>query len=233
MLDVARTFCDDVLPNTLARRKKFEPTRGAIVTLAMTSENSPSQDPALISPRVDTNGDAELWQQLCTFQNPLPMRVVTATWDELAGPSVLKFEIASTDAVFGSSSGDTTPPTHDLWRRDGYGTGPVGDHLGRIRSGVDSQNLAPWCLRTPSDPSVKTALESYWHDQWADGSPPPYCPVAFLSDEAGHLTDVEASDWSRRGAMNAGLSVFLYLDSVEHGTKPIPDYDHCEQLETN
>jgi hypothetical protein len=33
--------------------------------------------------------------------------------------------------------------------------------------------------------------------------------------------------------MNAGLSVFLYLDSVEHGTKPIPDYDHCEQLETN
>jgi sulfur relay (sulfurtransferase) complex TusBCD TusD component (DsrE family) len=40
-----------------------------------------------------------------------------------------------------------------------------------------------------------------------------------------------AIEWARRGAINAGLSVFLYLDSVMKGAVTIqPSYDHCEEL---
>ena len=43
------------------------------------------------------------------------------------------------------------------------------------------------------------------------------------------LIDVER--WSLRGAANAGIAVFLYLDQLEKGeVKPLPPYNKCEEL---
>jgi hypothetical protein len=68
---------------------------------------------------------------------------------------------------------------------------------------------------------------------------PPKCPIGV--SEAPYRSGIDsgwddqagsaAVDWSTRGAMNAGLAVFLYLDSVAKGIVPVqPAFDHCEQL---
>jgi hypothetical protein len=39
-----------------------------------------------------------------------------------------------------------------------------------------------------------------------------------------------ANKWAVRGAINAGMSVFLYVQSLEKESGPAPDYDQCELL---
>ena len=43
------------------------------------------------------------------------------------------------------------------------------------------------------------------------------------------LGNDEANEWAVRGAINAGFSVFLYVESIE-GTGPAPDYNQCSLL---
>jgi hypothetical protein len=50
-------------------------------------------------------------------------------------------------------------------------------------------------------------------------------------DIPGRRILTDAKRWALRGAVNAALSVFLYLDAIEHGTvTPKPPYNQCEQL---
>ena len=50
-----------------------------------------------------------------------------------------------------------------------------------------------------------------------------------MEDNEPLLVDVER--WSLRGAANAGVAVFLYLDQLERGTvKALPPYNKCEEL---
>jgi hypothetical protein len=39
----------------------------------------------------------------------------------------------------------------------------------------------------------------------------------------------QGNQWGVRGAINAGLAVFLYVQSIEN-TGPAPDYDQCSLL---
>jgi hypothetical protein len=125
-----------------------------------------------------------------------------------------------------------TPVRYHLFRRDKYGIAPVGDPKGVIRNGIDAFNAAPWCIRTPSD-DVKQKLEAdYWPSNAAPGSKIPYCPPNLLT-EGNRLSPDELDLWSRRGAMSAGLAVFLYLDNLTKGQlQRVPDYDRCEELVT-
>jgi mono/diheme cytochrome c family protein len=50
-----------------------------------------------------------------------------------------------------------------------------------------------------------------------------------IGKTADSQTDyVDARAWAARGAINAAMAVFLYLDGLEHGNKPQAPYNHCE-----
>jgi hypothetical protein len=44
---------------------------------------------------------------------------------------------------------------------------------------------------------------------------------------------LEAKHWAQQGAINAGLAVFLYLDSITKGKYAVqPAYNQCDQAKT-
>jgi mono/diheme cytochrome c family protein len=168
------------------------------------------------------NGDAEMWQTLCQLHNPPPIRVLTG--------GVYGNYLVVHDIAFGHG---TLVPAATY--PDGQ---PVGNHLGNIVS-YDSKsqselpsNLWPWCVDDDS-PDNKPGQKA-----WIDSNNFPICPPAVKQNAHGCTAnpdpatcfDPEAEDkWAVRGAINAGMSVFLYLRSIED-TGPPPDYDQCNLL---
>src|SRR5262249_13111101 len=133
-------------------------------------------------------------------------------------------------------------PQESLWYADAYpATAPVLDHHGQIVNGVTADNLFPLCIRKPDDSKQKAAADAFLAQQVVK---PPYCPAElFANNEQYKLASspnpdgpalprilTDARKWSVRGAINAALSVFLYLDSIERGVvMPKPAFNHCEQ----
>jgi hypothetical protein len=111
---------------------------------------------------------------------------------------------------------------------------PVGDPRGGVQIGIQPGNTAPWCLIRPTDQATIDRVEREWQAAHAGAGQPPYCPDAFLGTVDAPLNVYTAADverWATRGAMNAGMAVFLYLDALSKGQKRHPvAYDHCEQL---
>jgi hypothetical protein len=75
-------------------------------------------------------------------------------------------------------------------------------------------------------------------NSWIASNQFPICPasVITMSQNCGSGKPVgtcygndAASKWAVRGAINAGMSVFLYVQSIET-PGPSPDYDQCELL---
>ena len=92
-----------------------------------------------------------------------------------------------------------------------------------MQPGAHQGNLLPWCV-------VNTAAGREYAAAHPIGDPPeplPVCPANLgtpMSDEAQDL-------WALRGAMNAGLSVFMYLDLVTRDSKRVvPPYDRCDLM---
>ena len=50
-----------------------------------------------------------------------------------------------------------------------------------------------------------------------------------LQSGAQCFSDDGANRWAVRGAINAGMAVYLYVKSLENGT-PSPDYNQCNLL---
>ena len=156
---------------------------------------------------IKSNGDADLWRRVCSLNNRLPIRVIDVI--EPAGGGLPR-----TVYNYGSFyDGAPYPP----------GT-PVGDHRGKIVDGVSPDNLFPWCIRTPTEPSKLAFLDQYR----IDGRPLPMCPNAILSTPFS-ADDIDA--WTTRGALNAGFSVFLFLNELAHGRVDRVRYNECEKLE--
>jgi hypothetical protein len=73
----------------------------------------------------------------------------------------------------------------------------------------------------------------------SDGHPLPLCPdelfptgMAVKNPLQDRVFGAVLDQWATRGAINAGFSVFLYLDRALKGeVKRAPDYDHCELLQ--
>ena len=84
------------------------------------------------------------------------------------------------------------------------------------------------------------------HPVGKGGKAVPYCPPALFDKDAAGIsksllksvvdannnrTYIDGPRWASRGAINAGMAVFVYLDQVERGAVEIlPGYDQCEQL---
>jgi hypothetical protein len=190
------------------------------------------------------NGDAELWLRLCATSNPPPVHVVK--------PSARVTEeldvVAAYDTQGNLDIGGTFAPA--LVDPTLYPAGvPVGNELGGVDSTLEAPtasskgNLWPWCV---DDTSATPAQNT-----WIQSNNYPICPCNVkLMGGAGCQAGVGVPDvsscvpsaqvgacydtatgntWSVRGAINAGMSVFLYVQSIET-SGPAPDYDQCTLL---
>ncbi|MDX2054742.1 MAG: hypothetical protein SFV15_20235 [Polyangiaceae bacterium] len=205
MLQVAMELCRQVLPGQSTR---FNPERGHFVTEGPV-------DWGLF----DSNGDAEMWQRLCGFDNLPPVRAIHV----VSGGGTLSFDYQ----------------TVNLYDRAAYpSSAPVGTHDAQVVSGVSASNRLPWCLRAGTN-TTDEALQAYADSHPIGGKPLPICPPQMFQDisvmggatVSPIWTEERITSWARRGAINAGLAVFAYVDAVARGTAlPKPGYDQCESL---
>jgi mono/diheme cytochrome c family protein len=200
MLAVAQELCRYVVPMGEAGLSKLKVTTGRIESIK--------------SPLIETNGDAELWERLCSLDNPPPLR-----------------------ALFADFSGSSTPVPRVLHYTSfldfsAYPAGaPVGNHRGLVVPHDPAvENLYPFCIVKPSLEAELAVADAYVAANTLGGQPLPYCPASVLVSGGGTQWDAPRLEaWAVRGAVNAGLMVFFYLDAVSKGLSP-KRYDQCELL---
>lgn len=186
-----------------------------------------------VSGLVDINGDAEMWLRLCNLSNRQIVRVpITAlgTWTDNSRASEL--------TVSGLNLYWAVGPNGEDW----YGANPVMDHLGNLATGVTPDNLFPLCVPKPSDASqLQIATQALQATPVLGKNVIPFCPDGFVQPTHRLATDgsginVDFTDgrkWAARGAINAALAVFLYLDQIERDpSKRQPLYTQCNLIGT-
>ncbi len=159
---------------------------------------------------IGTNGDAETWFKLCTMGHAAPVHVINLSncTGHLCEPQVL-------------SNGALQPnlPLLDP------ATFPAGVTVGdpAASSGYEStltpDNPWPWCVQPRDYLSGQDAIAYIQAQGW------PLCPQGATGWHAA-----DASRWATRGAINAGLAVYLYLSGLEQMSAADPDYDQCDLL---
>jgi mono/diheme cytochrome c family protein len=212
MLSVPLALCRAVIPGAIS---SFVPAHGQL-------DFAP--EALYKTPLIEKNGDLEMWQQLCALDNdPMPVRVV------IVGTKPGDYEVSPCPR-------DQDTCRNGLRHAAAYpADAPVGDQHGRVQMGIQPGNTAPWCLQKAFDQATADRVSQEWQAQGGTGQPP-YCPDAFLGTDdapANVFNDKDVERWATRGAMNAGMSVFLYLDALAKGKKAHPTpFDHCEQLQS-
>jgi mono/diheme cytochrome c family protein len=222
MLAVAKEACKQFTKPIV-----FDPRTGAQVPHSEKLANNDSLESVGLIPQ---NGDLELWRAVCQFQN-------TAFVTGVSNSGI------STAVPFGVGQ---------MYAQDGSGpvlfalpfSGPVGGVNGAVSSnGPTSDNPWPWCFYG----RLTAADESSYQAQFGHGLP--RCPDSVLSaggpDEQNLLGMADGdpsalptvrindavAEWAARGAANAGIAVYYWLDALARGqVKPTPSFDHCEQL---
>jgi mono/diheme cytochrome c family protein len=178
---------------------------------------------------IDGNADAEMWQSLCSFGNRPVVRVVklSGTAWEADKPLI----ISRTDSLY--------------WADHFPANSPVLDHRGQLRTTLTPDNLFPLCVLKPTDPNQLAAADAYLADPTHLVGPKkivlPYCPAALFdptqpsaklvstyNQDDGTFSFPDGDKWATRGAINAGMAVFLYLKDLESSTTPPQAaYNHC------
>jgi len=219
MLSAVKAACTLLLP---IGRIDFNDLTGSLQGEAGLSSNEARQRTLEGRGLIFKNGDAELWQQLCNYHNPAPVRVVTNT-NGTAGKAGL--------GIFNEYFGETDHHSR-LFRRDAY---PAGAEVGfgaNVVTEITEGNIFPWCFKPFDDAELEQLEAEAGHDL-------PRCPEAlFEQGDNGRprhaLSRQDANRWALRGAAYAGHAVFAYLDAVSKGQTPrVPSYDRCEQLDAS
>ncbi len=177
---------------------------------------------------IDSNGDAEMWLRLCNLGNRPIVRV----------PNVDKGTWTAT-----TSARDLVVTGYGLYwaagpnGEDVYGRNPVMDERGNVEQGVTSQNLFPICVQKPSDPTQLQFAVQALQASPVQGNVIPFCPDGFVRASNQLVVTTTPADfqdgrkWAARGAINAALAVFLYLDQIERDpSKRQPLYTQCNLL---
>jgi hypothetical protein len=174
---------------------------------------------------VDSNGDAEMWLRLCNLGNRQLVHVLNIAGNWTAGTSANSL----------SANGN------NLYWADSYGANPVMDQNGNIQTGVSSDNLFPMCVLPPKPDQLQLAQNALQASPVLKMNVIPFCPDGFAVTAnqlevtgigTGATPDfVDGRKWAARGAINAALAVFLYLDQMERDpTKQQPLYTQCNLL---
>ena len=179
------------------------------------------------SPFAPTTGHYETWEALCNFENE---------------PLVHAFRSNGTEFV---SNGLTYRSKDDAGQWVYPTDALVGDQQGHITRGIQPSNVGAWCFMQPKDDVERTKLVNWGIGQGIAESGLPLCPPELLAEALGYpvhrIGDGGPSDgpftnatfkehWIRRGAMNAGMSAYYFLNGITSGEiTPNQPYDFCRQ----
>jgi mono/diheme cytochrome c family protein len=204
MLSTAKALCQTffgALPGDPSQQAEFDLTTGVYGFV--------DRIPALIN----RNGDAQTWFQICARNHTSPVHVIAGRVD--SNKVSLYVPRANDGMAFATDSSTLIDPAS-------YPAGkPVGNAAGGTdSSGLTPDNLWPWCINPQLDAQFADPVEAY-----AKANNLPLCPsgVSFWGTK-------DAERWAVRGAINAGISVFLYVHDLEAKGEPDPDYNQCELL---
>ncbi|HXX70450.1 MAG TPA: hypothetical protein VEK07_24930 [Polyangiaceae bacterium] len=168
-----------------------------------------------------SNGDAELWLQLCSLANPSPVHVLAVNARGIEVPS---YQDENYNVALELNGGAWVPSTS-------YPpSAPVGNQQGGVDATLLATNEWPWCLDLTAASSVQV---EYYASINA-----PVCPSSVVTLSHACATNTgpncfaspSANQWAVRGAINAGMAVFMYVSSVLEPSGPAPDYNQCNLL---
>jgi mono/diheme cytochrome c family protein len=244
MLQLAQELC----ANTLVGK-------GPLDTIPAGSSNFFTYGPLgwTNSALVAKNGDAELWLKVCRLNNRPIVRVVVplGPWTDSTAPINVAIDLGRS-LFWGDGVGADGQPVYPAsW--------PVLNHRGEIVEGITPDNLFPTCLRQPAGDATQPGTQANFAETFrtrylVKGQDAlPYCPPGLFAagtgdpdpntgavplawqlptevGQGGALVSAAADAWAARGAINAGLAVFLYVDQLSRGLSPKPPYNHCELM---
>ncbi len=182
---------------------------------------------------IGTNGDSDMWLRLCNLNNRPIVRVLTTSdWADATSLDTLRLNYVF--EYWGAGEGKYWDATQAV--ADWYGPNPVMDHRGQVRTGLTADNWFPMCVQKPTAAADLAAADELLQAHpvgGVAGNVIPYCPTGFVTPAHQLKTGTSGYDdgqkWAARGAINAALAVFLYLDEIERdATKRQPLYNECE-----
>jgi mono/diheme cytochrome c family protein len=195
------------------------------------------------------NGDAALWLGVCSLDNRPVVRVL----EPGSSSGIVDWGSADRLMIDGRS-------LYWGADEQGNPTSPAGaqflDQRGRVATGIAADNLFPMCVEKPADATTLAKADALLASLRGGGFlVPPYCAPELLADktvtdDGGNVTKTkkwrlttsvtkdgngivfdDANRWAIRGAINAGVAVFLYVDGLARGQiTPKPPYNQCERL---
>jgi hypothetical protein len=170
-----------------------------------------------------------LWLKLCNLGNRPIVRVpfVDGSWtasSRVTGLTVSGFNLYWAVGPNGAAY---------------YGANPVMDQRGNVQQGVTADNTFPLCISKPTDATQLGYATAALQAGPVQGNVIPFCPDGFV--QASHQLNVvsgggttdfaDGRKWAARGAINAALAVFLYLDQIERNPSSLqPLYNQCNLL---
>ncbi|HVZ88874.1 MAG TPA: hypothetical protein VHG72_18030 [Polyangia bacterium] len=179
---------------------------------------------------IEATGDADMWLKLCSLGNRPVVRVLLPISSNPA------WTVDDLDAFPGNLYWATDPTN----QTDFYGANPVMDQNGNVQTGIDgSKNFFPLCMQKPADAaSLQYATQTLQaRPVSTTGATLPFCPDSLfnpsnqnqLAQAGSNPTDwIDGRKWAARGAINAALAVFLYLNGVESDpTQAQVPYNQC------
>jgi hypothetical protein len=186
------------------------------------------QDPLNTRLIVD-NGDAELWLSLCSLDNPAPVHILNFQGELTTELNLVVAHIEdpnglAIDGPSGVAKGLILPAS--MYPLDAK----VGNAQGTVDDVLDPSNTWPWCVDSRGASPTQLA--------WVESAALPSCPQKVL-DYYDACIQTPAPDncfgndaanrWAVRGAINAGMAVYTYVQSIENQAAPL-DYNQCALL---
>ena len=169
-----------------------------------------------------------MWLHLCSLDNRPIVRaplVQGGVWS--ATSKVQDLTIDDTTLYWGADD-----MGHDL-----YGANPVMDQHGNLTTGITAGNVFPLCIPKPTNPTELNFANAALAAAPVNGNVIPYCPNGIVQSsnalevDGGTGDHVDGRKWAARGAINAALAVFLYLEGIESdpSSRPVP-YNQCNLI---
>jgi hypothetical protein len=244
MLNLAKGLCAMVLPDVSALiRDQGGATEAPGGSPKPQAEYPPMINSKDFAPFVKSNGDKEMWLNICTQFSPPVVRVYgMRNVGNQENPTWTGY-IKAMYYADGSTSGDPASVGTKL----AYpANAPVLDHNEVVRNGVTRDNYYPACIQDPNYPMpgdnanhAPDDVVAFYRSRFGMI---PFCPPAFLAggglmwekdvsdpDQADAQVD-NVKEWTLRGAISAGMSVFAYLRTADLTHNTSVYYNQCQLL---